>query len=100
MNGLIPEIRSGDSKSTMFSLFTADWGDKKNLLVKKISRSLPDQPTAAYYEAHYHRTVAKLGVPNICHLSYLYEHRLDEQIFELWMIFLPIHCSLEQYLEE
>ncbi|CAM4770961.1 unnamed protein product [Rotaria magnacalcarata] len=100
MNGLIPEIRSGDSKSTMFSLFTADWGDKKNLLVKKISRSLPDQPTAAYYEAHYHRTVAKLCVPNICHLSYLYEHRLDEQIFELWMIFLPIHCSLEQYLEE
>ncbi|CAF3086238.1 unnamed protein product [Rotaria socialis] len=100
MNGLIPEIRSGDSKSTMFSLFTAAWGDKKNLLVKKLSRSLPDQPIAAYYEAHYHRRVAKLCVPNIFHLSYLYEHRLDEQIFELWMIFLPIHCSLEQYLQE
>ncbi|CAF4869665.1 unnamed protein product, partial [Rotaria magnacalcarata] len=35
MNGLIPEIRSGDSKSTMFSLFTADWGDKKKFTCQK-----------------------------------------------------------------
>ncbi|CAF2964138.1 unnamed protein product [Rotaria sp. Silwood2] len=99
-NGSIPEIRNGDSKSTMFSIFTADWGDEKNLVVKKLSRSLPDQPIAAYYEAHYHRKVANLCHPNMVNIRYLYEYRLDNQTSELWMIFPPLMLTLEQFLQQ
>ena len=99
-NGSIPEIRSDDSKSTMFSIFTADWGNKKNLVVKKLNRSVSDQPNAVYYEAHYHRKVASLCHPNIINLRYLYEHHLDNQISELWIIFPPMMPSLEHLLSQ
>jgi hypothetical protein len=84
----------------MFSIFTADWGNEKNLVVKKLNRSLPNEPNAIYYEAHYHRKVASLCHPNIINLRYLYEHHLDNQTSELWIIFPPLMPSLEQLLDQ
>jgi len=99
-NGSKPEIRSGDSKSTIFSIFTVDWGDEKNLVMKKLSQPLPGQPNAAYYEAHYHRKVANLRHPNIVNPHYLYKYIINNQTSELWMIFPPIISSLEQLLQQ
>jgi hypothetical protein len=98
-NGSIPEIRSDGSKSTIFSTYTVDWNDEKNLVMKKLSQPIPDQPNAAYYEAHYHLKVANLRHSNIIHIRYLYEYRLDNETSELWMIFPPMLLSLEQFLQ-
>ncbi|CAF1353498.1 unnamed protein product, partial [Rotaria sordida] len=97
-NGSKPEICSGNVKSTTFSIFTGNWGDEKNLVVKKLSQPLTNQPMAAYYEAHYHRQLAKLCHPNIINLRYFYEHYLEDGTSELWMIFPPLTQSLAQFL--
>lgn len=99
-NGNELKVQSDDSKSTMFSIFIATWGSEKNLVVKKLSKFLLDQPNAAFYEAHYHLQVASLRHPNIMNLRYLYEHRLDNQTSELWMIFPSIRITLEQFLQQ
>jgi hypothetical protein len=98
-NGNKLEIQSSDSKSTIFSIFIADWGTEKNLVVKKLSQPLFGQPNAAFYEAHYHLKVTNLRHPNIVHLRYLYQHHLDNQAPELWMIFPPMTFTLEQFLQ-
>ncbi|CAF1091035.1 unnamed protein product [Rotaria sp. Silwood1] len=95
-----PKICSGNVKSTVFSIFTSNWGEEKNLVVKKLSRSLINQPMAAYYEAHYHRQVANLCHPNIINLRYFYEHYLEDGTSELWMIFPSLTQSLAQFLSQ
>ena len=99
-SGSRPQIRSVSSTSTVFSTFTIDWGSEKNLLVKKLSRPITDQPIAAYYEAHYHLRLARLCHSNIVNLRYLYEHHLEDETSELWIIFPPLMQSLEQFLQQ
>jgi hypothetical protein len=94
------EIQSGEIKSTVYSIFTVNWGDEKNLVVKKLSQPLPDQLNATFYEAHYHLKVANLCHPNIIGIRYLYMNRLDEQNSEIWMIFPPLQNTLEQFLQQ
>jgi serine/threonine protein kinase len=94
------EIQSGEIKSTVYSIFTANWGDEKNLVVKKLSQPLPDQPNATFYEAHYHLKVTNLCHPNIIDIRYLYMNRVDEQNSEIWMIFPPLQNTLEQFLQQ
>jgi hypothetical protein len=96
----IPEIRNDGYTSTIFSTYTVDWDNEKNLVMKKLSKPLLDQPNAAYYEAHYHLKVANLRHSNIINIRYLYEYRLDNETSELWMIFPPMLLSLEQFLQQ
>ena len=94
------EIKSGEIKATVYSIFTVNWGDEKNLVVKKLSQPLSDQPNASYYEAHYHLKVTNLCHPNIIGIRYLYMNRLDDQNSEIWMIFSPLQNTLEQFLQQ
>lgn len=97
--GQIPELRCEQNRSTtVFSIFSADWGNEKNLIVKKLTQPIPDQPYVAYYEAHYHLQVAKLEHPFIINLRYLYNHHLDDGSSELWMIFPAVSLTLQQFL--
>lgn len=98
-NDCTPKIRGEYLTSSMFSVFTADWGDETNLLVKRISQSSCNQSYGAYFEAHYHLKVANLHHANIIDIRYLYEHRLNNQNSELWIIFPSIPMTLEQYLQ-
>lgn len=94
-----PKLRLEQSRSTVFSIFVADWGDEKNLIVKKLTQPIPDQPHVAYYEAHHHLQIEKLQHPYIINLRYLYSHRLDDGSSELWMIFPAVSLTLRQFLD-
>ena len=94
-SGNQPERQENISESTMFNVFTVNWETERNLVVKKCN-----QTNAALDEAHYHLTVTGLRHQNIFNLRYLYEHRLEDRISELWMIFPPIITTLEQFLRQ
>ncbi|CAF1490362.1 unnamed protein product [Adineta ricciae] len=96
--GQTPTLLSIQNQSHVFSIFLADWGDEKNLVVKKLTQLLPDQPYAVYYEAHRHVQVAKLQLPCIINLRYLYNHQLNDGSTELWMIFPSMPLTLQQFL--
>lgn len=98
--GQIPELRQEQNRSTVFSIFAGDWGDEKNLIIKKLTQPIADQPYVAYYEAHYHLQVAKLQNPFIINLRYLYNHPLDDGLSELWMIFPAVSLTLKQFLKD
>ena len=95
-----PLVHPHEGQSTLFSWFTVDWGEEKNLMAKKLTQPLANQPDAAYYEAHYQHRVARLRHPHIFNLRYLYRHSVEQQEPELWMIFPPIFSTIEQSLRE
>ena len=94
-NGSAPEIENDNSQSTIFSICPAKWGNETNLMVKKLSQTIPNQPHASWYEAHYHMKISNLFHPNILNLRYLYKNDT-----ELWMIFPLISLKLEQLLQQ
>ncbi|CAF1490379.1 unnamed protein product [Adineta ricciae] len=96
--GQTPTLLPTQSQSHVFSIFPAEWGDEKNLVIKKLTRLIPDQPYAVYYEAHRHVQVAKLQHPFIINLRYLYNHQLDDGSSELWMLFPAMPLTLQQFL--
>ena len=94
-------VAQQDRQSTMCGDFTVDWGDEKNLTVKKLRQPLTGHSGGAnYYQAHYHHRVARFRHPHIFNLRYLYLHSLDNQTSELWMIFPPIFSTMEQFFRE
>ncbi|CAF1227160.1 unnamed protein product [Adineta ricciae] len=95
-----PKIHNEIATTTVFCLLTADWNEEKNLIIKKLAQPIADQPYAAYYEAHYHLTVGKVNHQNIVNIRYLYEHQIDNETSELWIIFPPMLPSLETFLQQ
>ena len=107
-NGKKPSIRltnKGDSSETVYSFDEIEWGSiKKNLFVKRLNHPILKSPFASYLEAHYHRKMTTLNIPNIIKLTYLYENRLANGSYELWMIFEPpvlgIKRNLQDFIDE
>jgi hypothetical protein len=105
-----PFIRSSmksnpDSSKTVYSFDEIQWGSiNKNLFVKRLTHSIPAQPYASYLEAHYHRKMTNLNIPNIIKLTYLYENQLSDGSYELWMIFeigtLNIKRNLKDFIDK
>jgi hypothetical protein len=84
-------------QGAFFTIHPAEWGEKKNLVIKKLKQPFYDYPNLQYLEAHYHRKITQLGIQNIVPLLYLYINPQDEN--DLW-IFLPRYTqSLAEYLE-
>ncbi|UJR11126.1 hypothetical protein I4U23_015308 [Adineta vaga] len=96
----LPKIRQEITTSTMFSTFIGDWGEEKNLVIKKLTQPTVDQAYAVYYEAHYHLRIVNLHHPTLVNIHYLYEHYINDETSELWMIFPPISRSLNTFLEQ
>jgi hypothetical protein len=92
-NGKKPLIRlttDSDSRlpTTVYTIQDIEWGSmNKNLFVKRLTRPIPTRPDTSYLEAHYHRKITNLNIPHIIKLIYLYENRLPDGSYELWMIF-------------
>lgn len=90
---------------TVYTINDIIWGSiKNNLFVKRLTTPLPNRPYISYIEAHYHRKITNLNIPNIIKLTYLYENRLSNGSYELWMIFESrspgIKYTLQNYLDE
>lgn len=93
------------STTTIYRIDEIEWGSiKKNLFVKRLTCPIVDQPDISYLEAHYHRKMNHINIPNIVKLSYLYENRLSENSYEVWMIFenesLNINRNLHNFVKE
>jgi serine/threonine protein kinase len=91
--------------STVYTLDEIEWGTiNKNLFVKRLTQPIPNRPYTSYLEAHYHRKITNLNIPNILKLSYLYENLLPNSLNEFWMIFetqtLDIKRNLQNFIEE
>jgi hypothetical protein len=109
-NGKKPLIRSStklnsDSPTTVYSFDEIEWGSiNKNLFVKRLTHPIPSQPYTSYLEAHYHRKLTNLNIPNIIKLTYLYENRLRDGSYEIWMIFdmrtLNIKRNLKDFIDK
>lgn len=109
-NGKKPIIHrtSSSSSSTITTGYRIDaieWGSiKKNLFVKRLTRSISGHPDTSYLEAHYHRKMNNLNIPNIIKLTYLYENELPDHSYELWMIFqtesLDINRTLKHFIQQ
>ena len=97
--GEIPHVHGDVIQSSVSPLFTVDWGAERSLNVKRLTFTL-DQSNAVYQEVHYHRRVARLQHPHIFNLRYLYQHSIDDQTSELWMIFPPIFSTVNEYIRE
>lgn len=87
-NGHIPTLNLMEEISIddnmFFELYSADWLDKKDLIVKKLKITSNLQ----YLEAHNYRKLSKLDIPNFLPLLYLYQN--DDN--ELWMFFPKYEC--------
>ena len=84
-------------RGTFFVHHPAQWGEEKNLVVKKLRQPSYDQPYLQYLDTHYHRKITKLAVPNVAPLLYLCVNPRNEN--DLWL-FLPRYPqSLEDYLQ-
>lgn len=92
-----PIVYPCEDQSKIFSTFNIQWGNEK-FMMKKLTRSLPDQPTAAYFEANYHNRVARLHHPNILNMRYLYRHSLEDKSSELWMIFPVAASNVQEFI--
>jgi hypothetical protein len=80
-----------------FTIHPIIWVSEQNLVAKKLINPYTDR-NISYIEAHFHRTVTRLGIPNMVPLSYLYEIVKDPQEF---IIILPRYPqSLRSYLIE
>ena len=98
-NGMTPTIRSTDSPSTntIYVVEPIEWASKTDhLFVKHLADSFLKNIHFSYFEAHYHRKITNLNIPNTVKLTYLY---VDNQ-FSVWMIFeMPVN-DLNQNLHE
>jgi tRNA A-37 threonylcarbamoyl transferase component Bud32 len=84
-NGHIPTMNQVPiNEDRFFQFYSAEWLNKKDLIVKKLKEASDLQ----YLEAHYYRKLSKLGIPNILPLLYLYQN--DDN--ELWMFFPKYEC--------
>ncbi|CAF3321539.1 unnamed protein product [Rotaria sp. Silwood2] len=87
-NGHIPilnleeQIFIDDNK--FFQFYSAEWLDRKDLIVKKLTNVSNMQ----YLEAHYYLELSKMSIPNCLPLLYLYENNDNE----LWMFFPKYEC--------
>ncbi|CAF0832615.1 unnamed protein product [Didymodactylos carnosus] len=90
--GVLPQIdQSSDwSENILFSLHQAQWGNEKNLVVKRLKTPI------GYLEAHYHQKITMLTIPNLQPLIYLYEKE-DE---EIWLFFPRYKDTLSRYIED
>jgi serine/threonine protein kinase len=98
-NGQLPIIDTSITlgQGAFFIIHPAEWGEQKNLVVKKLKQPLLDYPNLQYIEAYYHQKITKLSIPHIVPLLYLFSNPNDEN--DLW-IFLPRYVqSLDEYLE-
>ena len=85
-------------RGTFFIHHPAQWGDEKNLILKKLRQTSYDQPYLQYLDAHYHRKITKLAIPNVVPLLYLYINPRNEN--DLWLFLPRYRQSLEDYLQE
>jgi hypothetical protein len=109
-NGKKPFIRPVDqsnslSPTTVYRIDEIEWNSiKKNLFVKRLTQPIPNRPYASYLEAHYHRKITQINIPNIIQLTYLYENQLSDHSYELWIIFETqtpgIKRTLNHFLDE
>jgi len=109
-NGKKPFIRPADesnssSPTTVYRIDEIEWDSiTKNLFVKRLTHPIPNRPYVSYIEAHYHRKITQINIPNIIRLTYLYENQLSDDSYELWMIFetqIPgIKRTLNHFLDE
>ncbi|CAF3091227.1 unnamed protein product [Rotaria sp. Silwood2] len=99
-NGIPPTIKDETTlgEGAFFSIHSAEWGDEKNLVVKKLIRPLSAHPYMAYLDAHYHRVISSLKIRNVVPLMYLYEHELENGEHVLWIILPRYSRSLRDYL--
>ncbi|CAF3422902.1 unnamed protein product [Rotaria socialis] len=54
-----------------FTVHPSSWDNEHGLVAKKLREHINDQ-NFTYLEAHFHRTVTKLGIPHLIQLKYLY----------------------------
>ncbi|CAF1432192.1 unnamed protein product [Rotaria sordida] len=95
-NGHIPKLNTTepiifDENNNYCEFYSAEWLDKKDLIVKKFKTNISN---LQYLESHYHRKVTQLNSSCFLSLSYLYEHEENE----LWMIFPKYEC-IEKNIE-
>ncbi|CAF3332618.1 unnamed protein product [Rotaria socialis] len=87
-NGHIPRLNLAEQifidDNKLFQFYSAEWLDKKDLIVKK----LKNVSNVQYLEAHYYLELSKMSIPNCLPLLYLYENSDSE----LWMFFPKYEC--------
>ncbi|CAF3416730.1 unnamed protein product [Rotaria socialis] len=98
-----------------FDIYPAEWGNKKNLAVKKLKQSSNQYGYLQYLEAHNHRKITKLSqitdsegdseslklrIQHIAPLLYLYKQQETEDQNKLCMVLERYSQSLDKYLEK
>lgn len=84
-------------KGDFFSIHPAAWGAEPNFVAKKLIDPINNE-NINYIGAHFHRTVTRLGIPNMVPLSYLYEISQNPQQFAIVLPRYP--TNLHSYLSE
>jgi hypothetical protein len=84
-----------------FTIHPATWGPEQNFVAKKLINPIADRSISCI-EAHFHRTVTRLGIPNMVPLSYLYETVKDPQQFVIVLPRYPknLHSYLMEHIQE
>ncbi|CAF3975698.1 unnamed protein product [Rotaria sp. Silwood1] len=81
-NPVLKELIIDEDK--FFQYYSAEWGDRKDFIVKKFK----DISNLQYLEAHNYQQLSKLNISGLLTLSYLYLN--DDN--ELWMFFSKYEC--------